>query len=67
MKMMYEPPAYVDLNPGLANQSNINCTPCTNGANNQDGCAVGAHFTLPNCSQGQHAATVCISGQQQQW
>jgi hypothetical protein len=67
IKMIYEPPMAIDLNPGMANQSNINCTPCTNGASNADGCAVGANFSLPHCTQGSQAGAACISGQAQTW
>ena len=67
MKPMYEPPMAIDLNPDLGNQSGINCTPCTNGSSNVDGCVAGAHFSLPHCSTGSRAGTVCISGQTQQW
>lgn len=63
---MYEPPSYVDLCPELANQAQTNCA-CANGARDSNACSMGAHFTLPHCSQGNHAGTVCISGQAQQW
>lgn len=67
MKLMYEPPVAIDLNPGAANQSGINCTPCTNGMVNMDGCTVGSHFSKPNCNAGVQAGPVCISGSAQQW
>jgi hypothetical protein len=63
----YEAPMAIDLAPNLANQSDINCVKCTNGANNENTCAAGAGFHKPNCTAGVSAGPVCISGSNQQW
>jgi hypothetical protein len=67
MKPMYEAPMAIDLAPGMANQSDVNCILCTNGSVNTDGCSVGSHYQKPNCNAGSNAGPICLSGSQQQW
>jgi hypothetical protein len=67
MKPIYEAPTAIDLAPDLANQSDINCVKCTNGANNESACAAGAGFYKPSCTAGVSAGPICLSGSAQQW